>query len=76
MTAGIGQELRGVGNGRRTKEPSKELSVMAIPVVEFSREGYKIKRFLTEIWRIGLVASCQKVPKFDFQSQFTMSKII
>ena len=48
LTAGIGQKLRGVGNGRRTKEPSKELSVMAIPVVEFSREGYKIKRFLTE----------------------------
>ena len=24
----------------------------------------------------GLTASCQKVPKFDFQSQFSMSKII
>ena len=24
----------------------------------------------------GLMASCQKVPKFDFQSQFSMSKII
>ena len=24
----------------------------------------------------GLMASCQKLPKFDFQSQFSMSKII
>jgi hypothetical protein len=24
----------------------------------------------------GLLASCQKVPKFDFQSQFSMSNII
>ena len=26
--------------------------------------------------RIGLIASCQKVPKFDFQSQFSTSNII
>jgi hypothetical protein len=24
----------------------------------------------------GLMVSCQKVPKFDFQSQFSMSKFI
>ena len=34
---------------------------MAIRVVEFSN---------------GLMASCQKVPKLDVQSQFSMSKII
>ena len=34
---------------------------MAIRVVEFSTK---------------LLASCQKVPKFDFQSQFSMSKVI
>ena len=28
------------------------------------------------ILSFGLMASCQKVPKFDFQSQFSMSKII
>ena len=28
------------------------------------------------ILRIGLMGRCQKVPKFDFQSQFSMSKII
>ena len=29
-----------------------------------------------QIRRIGVVSSCQKVPKLDFQSQFSMSKII
>ena len=28
------------------------------------------------ILRIGLMGKCQKVPTFDFQSQFSMSKII
>ena len=28
------------------------------------------------ILRIGVMGKCQKVPKFDFQSQFSMSKII
>ena len=28
------------------------------------------------ILRIGVMGRCQKVPKFDFQSQFSMSKII
>ncbi len=28
------------------------------------------------ILSFGLMVSCQKVPKFDFQSQFSMSKII
>ena len=28
------------------------------------------------ILRIGLMGRCQKVPKFDFQSQYVMSKII
>ena len=44
---------------------------MAIPVVEFSREGYKIRKVLSlkstvvklNYWilRIGVVASCQKL---------------
>ena len=51
---------------------------MAIPVVEFSREGYKIRKDFDlksnvvkgnyQIWKPGVVARCQKVPKFDFQS--------
>ena len=58
---------------------------MAIRVVEFSNGGYKSERVLPknqhaqkkllhfENWVNGEMS---KVPKFDFQSQFTMSKII
>ena len=56
---------------------------MAIWVVEFSNGGTKLEIFLPknstyskEILRIGLMGRCHKVPKFDFQSQFSMSKII
>ena len=59
---------------------------MAFPVVEFSREGYKIRKVFGkkstvfkwnyQILKIWVMGSCQKVPKFDFQSQFSMSKII
>ena len=59
---------------------------MAIPVVKFSRVGYKIgkifgKRSTVVNWnhwilQIYVMGSCQKVPKFDFQSQFCTSKII
>ena len=42
---------------------------MAIQVVEFSNTIYKNFDF-------GLMVSCQKVPKFDFHSQFSTSKII
>ena len=47
--------------------------------------GAKLERFLPKNQHaqrkllnfvFGLMASCQKVPKFDFQSQFSMSKII
>ena len=59
---------------------------MAIPVVEFSWEGYKIRKVFGQkstvakwnnwiLW-IGVMGRCQKVPKFDFQSQFSTSKII
>ena len=56
---------------------------MAIRVVEFSNGGYKIiTRFLPKnqhtqrkLLNFGLTASFQKVPKFDFQSQFSTSKI-
>ena len=57
--------------------------IIAIPVVEFSREGYKIRKVLAknqlqsnELIEIGVMRRCQKVPKFDFQSKFSMSKII
>ena len=58
---------------------------MAVQVVEFSNGGYKIEIFLPknqltqskflnfENWVNGEVS---KVPKFDFQSQFSLSKII
>ena len=54
---------------------------MAMPVVEFSREGYKIVRFSaknqhTHRKLLNFANWCQNVPKFDFQSQFSMSKII
>ena len=60
---------------------------MAIWVVEFSCGGTKLERFLTknqhtqskllsfENWCSG-EAKCKRMPKFDIQSQFFMSKII
>jgi hypothetical protein len=52
--------------------------------VEFSNGGYKIRNIfayestypkeIIEFLSFGLMASCQKVPKFDFESQFSMSK--
>ena len=41
------------------------LGFMAIPVMEF-----------IELLRIGVMWRCQKVPKFDFQTEFSISKII
>jgi len=65
------------------------ISTMVIRVVElssFQAGGTKLQRFLPKNQhtqgkllnlRIGVVGRwCQKVPKFDFQSQFSMSKII
>ena len=62
------------------------LVILAIRVVEFSNGGYKIRNIFSYasklpkgnywILSFGLTASWQKVPKFDFQSQFSMSKII
>ena len=59
---------------------------MALPVMEFQVQGYKIRKIFGlkinipkgNYWilRIGVMGRCQKVPKFDFQSQFSMSKII
>ena len=41
----------------------------------FQERDTKLERFLAknqlksnEIWRIGVVTSCQKVPKFDFEN--------
>ena len=55
-------------------------------VVEFSKKGYEIKKIFGskstdvkwnyQIWRIGVLASWQKVPKLDVQNEFSMSKII
>ena len=60
--------------------------IMAVPVVEFLREGYKIRKCFGSkltvvkwndwILRIGVMSRCQKGPKFDFKSQFSISKII
>ena len=58
--------------------------IMVVWVVEFSSGGYKIRKFCLKInlpkanyWilRIRVVGRCQKVPKFNFQSQFFSSKI-
>jgi hypothetical protein len=42
---------------------------MVLRLVKFSSGGYKILR-------IGVMGRCQKVPKFDFQSKFSLSRII
>ena len=60
------------------------LCIMVIRGIEFSSGGgTKLERFLPKnqhtqrkLLSFGLTARCQKVPKFDFQSQFSMSKII
>ena len=62
------------------------LLTMAIRVMGFSNRGYKIRKIFTQestyskenywISRLWLKGRCQRVPKFDFQSQFSMSKII
>jgi hypothetical protein len=56
---------------------------MAVRVVEFSTRDTKLERFLPKnqqtqrkLLNFGLMASCQKVPEFEFQGQFSMSKII
>ena len=46
---------------------------MAIRVVEFSNGGYKIKNIFAQQ---STYCKCQNVPIFDFQSQFSMSKVI
>ena len=58
---------------------------MAILAVEFLREGYKIRKIFwlkinsSQMKSLNFVNMCDgevsKVPKFDFQSQFSMSKI-
>ena len=54
---------------------------MVIQVVEFSSGGKKLGRLLpknqhTQRKSLNFENWCQKVPTFDFQSQFSMSKII
>ena len=56
------------------------MRIMATLVVEFSREGYKIRKVFGQkstvvkwnyqIWRIGVVVSCQKVPNLSFKVNF------
>ena len=58
------------------------VSMMAMRVVEFSNGGYKKQKESTypkKIIEFGVFSStvrCRKVPKYDFQSQFSKSKII
>ena len=61
-----------------TEFVSRTILIIAIPV-EFSREGYKIRKafgYSKEILKFVHWCSGEKVPKFDFQSQFSMPKII
>ena len=48
--------------------------------MEFQVRGYKIRMIFAKgnhwIFRIVLVGRCQNIPKFDFQSQFSISKLI
>ena len=76
-----------LSNILESTERTIKLYIMAVEVVEFSNGGYKIRNIFAEesteyrlkrnywILRIGLIERCRKVPKFDFQSQFSMSKI-
>ena len=73
LTAGIGQELRGVGNGRRTKQASKELSVFPRGAVHKQRRQLggkwvknwsKLQTDSTKNLPI-LKGGCQKVRKID-----------
>ena len=58
---------------------------MAISVLEFSREGYKIRKVFGKnstvvkwgyrIWRIGVMASCQKVPIYYVKNHLNLSEI-
>ena len=50
------------------------INTMVIPVVENSREGYKIRKVTVNC--IQMEITKLKVPNFDFQSNFFMSKII
>ena len=66
--------------------PAFTSPLLVIRVVEFSREGYWIRKILgkkttypkkiTEFWELVWWGRCQKVPTFDFQSQFSLWKII
>ena len=51
---------------------------MALGVVEFSYGGFlpKNQHIYGKFLSFGFMASCQKVPKFDLQSQFSTSKIM
>ena len=65
------------------KELENLWSVWQYELWSFQMGDTKLERFLPKnqhtqrkLLNFGLMASCQKVPKFDFQSQFSMSKII
>ena len=55
------------------------VDIMAFPVVEFSREGYKIRKVFGKkstvfkwnykILKIGVIGSCRKVQECDFKSK-------
>ena len=47
---------------------------MVIWVVTFPREGYEIRSNLPKIQNTQRKISCQKVQKYDFEEQFSMSK--
>ena len=52
-----------------TCDSSGYTNIMAVRVVEFSNGGYKIRKsFFPENQNTQRKLSCQKVPKFDFQS--------
>ena len=67
-----------------TSQMPTQVDNFAIRVVEFSNGGYKIRNIFARnfclrinipkgnywVLSFGLMQSCQKVPKFDFQSQF------
>ena len=68
----LGGTLNASGkNSVNIKSLKKEMRIqLKTPVVR----QIKVKNFMD--FGFGLMASCQKVPKFDFQSQFSMSKIV
>ena len=71
------EKLKQMEKELQDEAAKKNAAIKVIWVVEFLREGTKLGRFnilkskLFFFLSIGMVSTCQKVPKSDFQSQLS-----